>query len=117
MAQWQHCVRTSVRSTGLVRGFCDSSTHSEFAFGLWEAKKKKITRSLESIVLGVGKRVQFDKQPRTLPSSSNVLRTLGLDSLTSDTMDPVSLYAKERQCLNARAETRWRQDGPKFVAS
>ena len=55
----------------------------------WLAKaKKKITRSL-----GVGKRVQFDKQPRTLPSSSNVLRTLGLDSLTSDTMDPVSLYA------------------------
>ena len=84
---------------------------------LAKAKKKKITRSLESIVLGVGKRVQFDKQPRTLPSSSNVLRTLGLDSLTSDTMDPVSLYAKERQCLNARAETRWRLDGPKVVAS
>ena len=42
----------------------------------WLARAKK-GRSLTSIVLGVDKLVQFDKQPPTLPPRSNVLRTKG----------------------------------------
>ena len=116
-------VRKSVRSTSLMRGFCNSSTHPESTLGPWGAswhdgspeQEGEKTRSLTSIVLGVDKRVQFDQQPPTLPPRSNVLRTLG--STLSQATRLIQHHAKERKYLSARAQTRWRQDGSKFVPS
>ena len=86
MTHWKHCVRKSVRSTNFFAGplrLVDARRVHVGTLGGRRAamarqrKKKKKARALTSMVLCVPKPVQFDKQPPTLPSRSNVLRTLG----------------------------------------